>query len=75
MISSLVHQYQLAFSGEIFPLITGAPILAFAENREAGYVEVTKEFWERQPHTALKLKKKGKETFKKIPKKRETVNR
>jgi DNA-binding MarR family transcriptional regulator len=30
----------------------------------AGYVEVTKEFIERKPHTALALTKKGREAFK-----------
>jgi len=30
----------------------------------AGYVEVTKEFVDRTPHTALKLTKKGREAFK-----------
>jgi len=29
-----------------------------------GYVEVTKEFMDRTPHTALKLTKKGREAFK-----------
>ena len=65
MISNLVHQHQLAFSGWGFPLIISMPILASVEDREAGYVEVTKEFWDRQSHTALKLKKKGKETLRK----------
>jgi DNA-binding MarR family transcriptional regulator len=31
---------------------------------DAGYVEVTKEFWDRTPHTALKLTKKGRIAFK-----------
>jgi len=31
---------------------------------DAGYVEVTKEFMDRTPHTALKLTKKGREAFK-----------
>ena len=31
---------------------------------DAGYVEVTKEFWDRTPHTAPKLTKKGREAFK-----------
>ena len=31
---------------------------------DAGYVEVTKEFIERKPHTALALTKKGREAFK-----------
>ena len=31
---------------------------------DAGYVEVTKEFIERKPHTALGLTKKGREAFK-----------
>jgi DNA-binding MarR family transcriptional regulator len=31
---------------------------------DAGYVEVTKEFLERKPHTALALTKKGREAFK-----------
>jgi len=31
---------------------------------DAGYVEVTKEFIERKPHTALTLTKKGREAFK-----------
>lgn len=31
---------------------------------DAGYVEVTKEFVERRPHTALALTKKGREAFK-----------
>ncbi len=30
----------------------------------AGYVEITKEFIERKPHTALALTKKGREAFK-----------
>jgi DNA-binding MarR family transcriptional regulator len=30
----------------------------------AGYVEVTKEFIERKPHTALALTKKGRDAFK-----------
>ena len=30
---------------------------------DAGYVEVTKEFMDRTPHTALKLTKKGREAF------------
>lgn len=30
----------------------------------AGYVEVTKEFVDRKPHTALKLTKKGRTAFK-----------
>jgi DNA-binding MarR family transcriptional regulator len=30
----------------------------------AGYVEVTKEFIERKPHTALSLTKKGRDAFK-----------
>jgi len=31
---------------------------------DAGYVEVTKEFLDRMPHTALKLTRKGREAFK-----------
>jgi DNA-binding MarR family transcriptional regulator len=31
---------------------------------DAGYVEVTKEFLDRTPHTALKLTRKGREAFK-----------
>ncbi|MCW4054372.1 MAG: transcriptional regulator [Candidatus Bathyarchaeota archaeon] len=31
---------------------------------DAGYVEVTKEFLDRKPHTALRLTKKGREAFK-----------
>ena len=31
---------------------------------DAGYVEVTKEFIERKPHTALALTKKGRDAFK-----------
>ena len=31
---------------------------------EAGYVEITKEFIERKPHTALALTKKGRDAFK-----------
>jgi len=31
---------------------------------DAGYVEVTKEFLDRKPHTALGLTKKGREAFK-----------
>jgi DNA-binding MarR family transcriptional regulator len=30
----------------------------------AGYVEITKEFIERKPHTALALTKKGRDAFK-----------
>ncbi len=36
---------------------------------EAGYVEVTKEFIERKPHTALALTKKGRQAFKEYRKK------
>jgi len=36
---------------------------------DAGYVEVTKEFIERKPHTALALTKKGREAFKKYRRK------
>lgn len=36
---------------------------------EAGYVEVTKEFIERKPHTALALTKKGRKSFKEYRKK------
>jgi DNA-binding MarR family transcriptional regulator len=32
---------------------------------DAGYVEVTKEFIERKPHTALELTKKGRAAFEK----------
>ena len=35
----------------------------------AGYVEVTKEFIERKPHTALALTKKGRAAFKEYRKK------
>ena len=35
----------------------------------AGYVEVTKEFIERKPHTALTLTKKGRAAFKEYRKK------
>ena len=31
---------------------------------DAGYVEVTKEFVDRTPHTALRLTRKGREAFK-----------
>jgi DNA-binding MarR family transcriptional regulator len=31
---------------------------------KAGYVEIVKEFIERRPHTALKLTKKGRNSFK-----------
>jgi len=31
---------------------------------DAGYVEITKEFLDRKPHTALALTKKGREAFK-----------
>jgi DNA-binding MarR family transcriptional regulator len=31
---------------------------------DAGYVEITKEFIERKPHTALTLTKKGRDAFK-----------
>ena len=31
---------------------------------DAGYVEVTKEFVDRTPHTALKLTRQGREAFK-----------
>jgi len=30
---------------------------------DAGYVEVTKEFFDRKPHTALALTKKGRSAF------------
>ena len=30
---------------------------------DAGYIEMTKEFMDRTPHTALKLTKKGREAF------------
>lgn len=36
---------------------------------DAGYVEVTKEFIERKPHTALALTKKGRSAFKEYRKK------
>jgi len=36
---------------------------------DAGYVEVTKEFVERKPHTALALTKKGRTAFKEYRKK------
>jgi DNA-binding MarR family transcriptional regulator len=36
---------------------------------EAGYVEVTKEFIERKPHTALALTKEGRAAFKEYRKK------
>lgn len=36
---------------------------------EAGYVEVTKEFIERKPHTALALTKKGRTAFREYRKK------
>ena len=36
---------------------------------DAGYVEVTKEFIERKPHTALALTKKGRVAFKEYRKK------
>jgi DNA-binding MarR family transcriptional regulator len=36
---------------------------------DAGYVEVTKEFLERKPHTALALTKKGRGAFKEYRKK------
>jgi DNA-binding MarR family transcriptional regulator len=36
---------------------------------EAGYVEVTKEFIERKPHTALALTRKGRTAFKEYRKK------
>jgi len=36
---------------------------------DAGYVEVTKEFIERKPHTALTLTKKGRTAFKEYRKK------
>ena len=36
---------------------------------DAGYVEVTKEFIERKPHTALALTKKGRGAFKEYRKK------
>ena len=35
----------------------------------AGYVEVTKEFVDRKPHTALKLTQKGRSAFKEYRKK------
>ena len=35
----------------------------------AGYVEVTKEFVDRKPHTALKLTEKGRAAFKEYRKK------
>jgi DNA-binding MarR family transcriptional regulator len=31
---------------------------------DAGYVEITKEFLERKPHTALALTRKGRDAFK-----------
>ena len=40
---------------------------------DAGYVEVTKEFIERKPHTALALTKKGREAFKDYRKKMKQV--
>ena len=36
---------------------------------DAGYVEITKEFIERKPHTALTLTKKGRNAFKDYRKK------
>ena len=36
---------------------------------DAGYVEITKEFIERKPHTALTLTKKGRNAFKEYRKK------
>jgi DNA-binding MarR family transcriptional regulator len=36
---------------------------------DAGYVEITKEFIDRKPHTALKLTKKGRTAFKEYRKK------
>ena len=35
---------------------------------DAGYVEITKEFVDRKPHTALALTKKGREAFKEYSK-------
>jgi len=32
---------------------------------DVGYVEITKEFVDKKPHTALSLTKKGRDTFKK----------
>ncbi len=40
---------------------------------DAGYVEVTKEFVERKPHTALALTKKGRDAFKAYRKKMKQV--
>jgi DNA-binding MarR family transcriptional regulator len=40
---------------------------------DAGYVEVTKEFIERKPHTALALTKKGRDAFKTYRKKMKQV--
>jgi DNA-binding MarR family transcriptional regulator len=40
---------------------------------DAGYVEVTKEFVDRKPHTALALTKKGREAFKEYRKRMKQV--
>ena len=40
---------------------------------DAGYVEVTKEFIERKPHTALALTKRGRNAFKEYRKKMKQV--
>ena len=40
---------------------------------KVGYVEIVKEFIERKPHTALKLTKKGRNSFKEYQKKLKQV--
>jgi len=40
---------------------------------KAGYVEIVKEFIERKPHTALKLTKKGRDSFKEYQQKLKQV--
>ena len=65
----VVHSADFLFLQNQVGMTPGNLSAHLSKLEAAGYVEVTKEFIERKPHTALALTKKGRTAFKEYRKK------
>jgi DNA-binding MarR family transcriptional regulator len=60
----VVHSADFLFLQRQTGMTPGNLSAHLSKLEDAGYVEITKEFLDRKPHTALALTKKGREAFK-----------
>ncbi len=65
----VVHSADFLFLQNQTQMTPGNLSAHLSKLEDAGYVEVTKEFIERKPHTALALTRKGRGAFKEYRKK------